>query len=64
MNERLLVDECLTPELGPIACELGFEAYHVAHSGSAVSPIALCDPFVPAVFCRAPHGCGDVPTSL
>jgi predicted nuclease of predicted toxin-antitoxin system len=33
MNERLLVDEWLTPELVPIACEFGFEAYHVAHMG-------------------------------
>jgi predicted nuclease of predicted toxin-antitoxin system len=38
MNERLLVDECLTPELVPIACEFGFEAYHVAHIGLSGEP--------------------------
>jgi len=38
MNERLLVDECLTPELVPIACEFGFEAYHVVHIGLGGEP--------------------------
>jgi predicted nuclease of predicted toxin-antitoxin system len=38
MSDRLLVDECLTPELVPIACEFGFEAYHVAHIGLSGEP--------------------------
>jgi hypothetical protein len=38
MNERLLGDECLTPELVPIACEFGFEAYHAARIGFSGEP--------------------------
>ena len=33
MTDRLIVDECLTPDLVPIAHEAGFEAYHVAYFG-------------------------------
>lgn len=33
MNDRILIDECLSIELAQIAHELGFEAYHVAHRG-------------------------------
>jgi predicted nuclease of predicted toxin-antitoxin system len=38
MSERLLVDECLTPELVPIAHAFGFEAYHVVHIGLSGEP--------------------------
>jgi predicted nuclease of predicted toxin-antitoxin system len=38
MNCRVLVDECLTPELVPIAHKRGFEAHHVAHRGLSGQP--------------------------
>src|ERR1700746_3601643 len=33
MNDPILIDECLTPELAPIAHDFGLEAHHVAHMG-------------------------------
>jgi len=33
MNDRILIDECLSIQLAQVAHELGFEAYHVAHHG-------------------------------
>ena len=38
MSDRLIVDECLTPDLVPIAHEAGFEAYHVAYFGLSGRP--------------------------
>ena len=33
MNDPILIDECLTPELASIAHDLGLEAHHVAYIG-------------------------------
>jgi predicted nuclease of predicted toxin-antitoxin system len=35
VSDPFLIDECLSAELPPVAHELGFEAYHVAHFGLA-----------------------------
>ena len=32
---RLLIDECLSPQLVAISSQSGYEAYHVAHIGKA-----------------------------